>query len=42
MVDKSNIERQLQRLEEENICLQHRIQELQNQLNEAENQHAQR
>lgn len=42
IVDKTNVERQLQRLEEENIVLQHRVQELQAQLNEAENQHAQR
>jgi hypothetical protein len=40
--DKSGMERQFQRLEEENALLQQQVRELQNQLAEAEQQHAQR
>jgi hypothetical protein len=36
------MERQFQRLEEENSLLQQQVRELQNQLSEAEQQHAQR
>lgn len=36
------MERQFQRLEEENALLQQQVRELQNQLAEAEQQHAQR
>ncbi len=40
--DKSNVERQLQRVEEENMMLQRQVADLQTQLGELEQQHAQR
>jgi hypothetical protein len=42
VVDKNGLERQLQRIEEENMMLQRQVQDLQNQLGECEQQHAQR
>ena len=42
VADKCNLDRQLQRLEEENCCLQRQVQDLQSQLADAEQQHAQR
>jgi phage shock protein A len=42
VADKSSIDKQLQRLEDENMFLQQQVQELQKQLAETEHQHAQR
>jgi hypothetical protein len=40
--DKNALEKQLQRLEEDNLCLQRQVQDLQNTLADVEQQHAQR
>jgi len=42
VADKSSIDKQLQRLEDENMYLQQQVQELQKMLADTENQHAQR
>lgn len=42
MYDRSNFDRGMQRLEEENVEMQRQLQQLQAQLAEAEQQHAQR
>jgi len=42
VADKNGVDRQLQRCEEENLCLQRQVQDLTNTLAELEQQHAQR